>query len=61
MFIYNGFAASVRYSEEDKLYVGRIEGIKSVVSFEGESLIQLEEAFKEAVEDYLNFCNRKKG
>ena len=61
MFIYKDFAASVRYSKEDNAYVGRIEGIDSIVSFDGESLIQLEEAFKEAVEDYINFCNRKKG
>lgn len=61
MFVYKDFAASVRYSKEDNAYVGRIEGIDSIVSFDGESLIQLEEAFKEAVEDYLNFCNRKKG
>ncbi|MDR0832894.1 MAG: type II toxin-antitoxin system HicB family antitoxin [Candidatus Symbiothrix sp.] len=56
---YKDFIATVKYSEEDEAFVGRIEGIKSVVSFEGQSVAELKEAFQEAVKSYLAFCRRK--
>jgi predicted HicB family RNase H-like nuclease len=56
---YNDFIATVKYSEEDEAFIGRIEGINSVVSFEGESISELKAAFREAVESYLSFCKRK--
>ena len=56
---YENFIATVRYSEDDEAFTGRIEGIDSVVSFEGQSVKELKSAFKEAVESYLDFCKRK--
>ena len=56
---YNDFIATVKYSEEDEAFIGRIEGIDSVVSFEGQSVEELKVAFREAVESYLDFCMRK--
>ena len=56
---YKDFIATVKYSDEDEAFVGRIEGIDSVVSFEGESVKELKAAFKEAVESYIDFCSRK--
>ena len=56
---YKDFIATVKYSEEDEAFIGRIEGINSVVSFEGKSIDELKSAFHEAVESYLDFCNRK--
>jgi predicted HicB family RNase H-like nuclease len=56
---YKGFIATVRYSDEDEAFTGRIEGINSIVSFEGESVADLKKSFKDAVESYLSFCERK--
>jgi predicted HicB family RNase H-like nuclease len=56
---YKDFIATVHFSEEDEAFIGRIEGISSVVSFEGESVSELKKAFVEAVESYLDFCRRK--
>ena len=56
---YKNFVATVRYSDEDEAFIGRVAGIDSVVSFEGQSVEELKEAFKEAVESYLRFCKRK--
>jgi len=56
---YNDFIATVKYSEEDEAFIGRIEGINSVVSFEGQSVKELKSAFKDAVDSYLDFCIRK--
>ena len=59
MLKYKDFTATVRFSEEDEAFIGRVEGIDSVVSFEGQSVEELKEAFKEAAESYLHFCKRK--
>jgi predicted HicB family RNase H-like nuclease len=56
---YKNFIASIKYSTEDEAFIGKIEGINSVVSFEGQSVEELVSAFKDAAESYLDFCRRK--
>lgn len=53
---YKGFRTIVKYSEEDKLYYGKIEDIFDLVNYESENYEGLERAFYEAVDDYLAFC-----
>lgn len=53
---YKGYIGSVAYSEPDKVFFGKIEGIDGLVNYEGESVQELTAAFQEAVEDYLVFC-----
>lgn len=54
---YKGYIGSVDYSEPDKVFFGKIEGIDGLVNYEGESVSELTAAFHEAVEDYLAFCD----
>lgn len=53
---YKGYIGSVAYSEPDKVFFGKLEGIDDFVNYEGESVSELTAAFHEAVEDYLAFC-----
>jgi hicB family protein len=53
---YKGYAGTVEYSEEDGVLFGRIAGIEDVVSYEGESVTELRQAFHESVDDYLEHC-----
>ena len=53
---YKGYLGTVAYSEKDNVFFGKIEGIDGLVNFEGESVSELTEAFHEAVDDYLAFC-----
>lgn len=53
---YKGFIGSVNFSEEDRVFFGKIEGINGMVNFEGESVEELTEAFHEAVNDYLAYA-----
>lgn len=54
---YKGYIGSVAYSEPDKVFFGKIEGIDGLVNYEGESVAELTAAFEEAVDDYLAFCD----
>jgi predicted HicB family RNase H-like nuclease len=53
---YKGYLGSVAYSEKDNVFFGKIEGIDGMVNFEGESVAELTQAFHEAVDDYLAYC-----
>lgn len=53
---YKGYNAKVEFDPEDHILVGRIIGIRDVIVFHGESVNELETAFREAVDDYLAAC-----
>lgn len=56
---YKSFVGSVNFSEEDDVFFGKIEGINALVTFEGQTVTELKEAFKKAVSDYLELCKVK--
>lgn len=53
---YKGYIGSVKYSEEDEVFHGKIEGISDLIMYEGQSVTELKAAFHEAVDDYLETC-----
>ncbi|MGL4233030.1 MAG: type II toxin-antitoxin system HicB family antitoxin [Casimicrobium sp.] len=53
---YKGYSARVEFDAEDRIFVGRIAGVRDIVSFHAESVSGLEKAFKESVNDYLKAC-----
>jgi len=53
---YKGYIGTVEYSEEDNYLFGRIAGIRDVISYEGESVVEIRKFFEEAVDDYLAHC-----
>ncbi|HQL64076.1 MAG TPA: type II toxin-antitoxin system HicB family antitoxin [bacterium] len=55
---YRGYAARIEYSDEDRCLVGHIAGIKDLVGFHAESVAELRTAFQEAVDDYLETCEK---
>ncbi|MEM7759916.1 MAG: type II toxin-antitoxin system HicB family antitoxin [Cyanobacteria bacterium P01_A01_bin.40] len=50
---YKGYLGSVNYNDEDKIFYGRVEYIRSLISYEGHDVESLQNSFHEAVEDYL--------
>ncbi|MCB9421884.1 MAG: type II toxin-antitoxin system HicB family antitoxin [Ardenticatenaceae bacterium] len=55
---YKGYAARIEYSDEDECFIGHIAGIQDVVGFHGDSVAELRAAFEEAVDDYLETCEK---
>ena len=53
---YKGYLGSVEFSEEDGLFYGKVMGIRSLISYEGETAKELLEDFHGAVDDYLETC-----
>ena len=57
---YKGNYGSVHYSDDDQVFHGKIEFIRSLVSYEGTDVKGLRAAFEEAVDDYLQLCSDEK-
>ena len=53
---YKGYIGSVEFSEDDCLFYGKVQGIRSLISYEGENAAELISDFHGAVDDYLATC-----
>ena len=53
---YKGYIGSVEISEEDEILFGKVQGIRSLVSYEGENVRELIQDFHSAVDEYLAAC-----
>lgn len=50
---YKNYTARIEFDGRDKIFVGRVLGLDSVVSFHGESVAELRQAFEAAIDDFL--------
>lgn len=55
---YRGYIGSLEYSEEDKVFFGKVLRIRSLLSYEGMTLEELELDFHAVVDEYLELCRR---
>lgn len=56
---YKGYNGTVEYSKEDCCLFGKVIGIKSLLSYEGESAKELEQDFKNTIDAYLEDCSER--
>ena len=56
---YKNYSALIHYSEDDECLTGRVLGIADIISFQGDSVIEIRKAFKIALDDYLLYCKKK--
>lgn len=56
---YNGYSARVEFDERDEIFVGRVLGIRVMISFHGATVAQLRKGFEAAVRDYLADCRER--
>lgn len=54
-----GYMARVEFDERDNIFVGRILGVRSIISFHGGTVGKLRAEFEAAVEDYLADCQEQ--
>ena len=55
---YKDYYAKIEYSSENDIFVGSIIGIDDSITFEGKSISELKKSFHEAVDDYLDMCQK---
>ena len=55
---YMGYVGSVKYDESDNTLYEEILNVKDSISYEGETLEELQEAFETEVDRYVEFCKQ---
>lgn len=55
---YKGYEARLEYDQEDDSFFGVVTNIRDTIHFQGRSIDELHEAFRDSVEVYLNHCER---
>jgi predicted HicB family RNase H-like nuclease len=59
MMEFKGYYGSVHYSDDDVVFYGKVEYIRSLVTYEGMDITSLRKAFEDAVDDYLSLCKER--
>jgi len=55
---YKGYTARIEYDDADRIFVGRLTGIRDIVGFHGSTVDELQAALRESVDDYVQACEK---
>lgn len=53
---YKGYRAEIAVDAAERAFHGKVADVRDVVHFQGSSFDELEAAFHESVDDYLDWC-----
>ncbi len=56
---YKGYVATAEFDDEAEFFHGEVLGIRDIVTFQGRSVAELKQAFRDSVDDYLEFCSEQ--
>lgn len=56
MMEYKSYLARTEFDDEANIFHGEVINIRDVITFQGQSVDELRQAFADSVEDYLAFC-----
>ena len=56
MMEYKGYFAKVEFDDDASIFHGEVINLRDVITFEGETVKELKQAFQDSVDDYLDFC-----
>jgi predicted HicB family RNase H-like nuclease len=53
---YKGYTGIVKFDDDARVFHGEVVGLKDVITFQGQSVTELETAMNESVDFYLDWC-----
>ena|SRR5579862_3450826 len=59
MMTYKGYEAVAEFDEAADIFSGEVINTRDVITFQGASVEELKQAFKDSVDDYLEFCAKR--
>lgn len=59
MMEYKGYLGKVEFDDQAGIFHGEIINIRDVITFQGQSVAELTKAFRDSIEDYLQFCEER--
>ena len=59
MMEYKGYIGKVEIDDEAGILYGEVINVRDVITFEGASVDEVQKAFRESIDDYLDFCSQR--
>jgi predicted HicB family RNase H-like nuclease len=59
MMTYKGYSGHVEFDDEASLFHGEVLDTRDVITFQGTSVEELNKAFQDSIDDYLEFCGKR--
>ena len=59
MMEYKGYFGKVEFDDEANIFYGEVINLRDVVTFQGETVSKLRKAFRDSIDDYLDFCESR--
>jgi len=58
MLSYKGYVGSFTFEDKTALFVGRVSNVDYPITFQGKSVESTKQDFKDAVNEYLEWCKK---
>jgi len=59
MMEYKGYIGKVEFDNEAEIFHGEVINVRDVITFDGNSVEDLKQAFEDSINDYLEFCAKR--
>lgn len=59
MLSYKGYKGYVVYDDEAEIFHGEVVGLNAVITFQGTTVTEIKQAFKDSIDDYLVWCEER--
>jgi predicted HicB family RNase H-like nuclease len=59
MMEYKGYIGKVEIDEEVGILYGEVINVRDVITFEGTTVEEVQNAFRQSVDDYLDYCAQR--
>lgn len=59
MMEYKGYVGRFEFEAEERIFHGEVIHTRDVITFQGTSVEELEQALRDSVDDYLAFCEER--
>ena len=59
MMKYKKYFGHIEYDDKAKIFHGEVIGLKDVITFQGTTVDEIEKAFKDSIDDYLDWCKER--
>ena len=59
MLKYKGYTGHVEFDDEAGIFHGEVLDTRDVITFQGKQVEELRKAFRDSVDDYLEFCDER--
>lgn len=59
MLTYKGYHGTVEIDDVAGLLHGEVMDLRDVITFQGQSVEELKQAFRDSIDDYLDFCKER--